>query len=135
MASVPLRTIAGLHESVIDYANRVHDLRSPSDVLNELHDITKKVSLPVLGAARFPPKAADWDSVLLEKSFFVHREPRRGGGQNIKHWRAASSAPTCSWRSPAWLPIRGLRRNRWWNRSGLIGGQTSCSSNTEFAIY
>jgi hypothetical protein len=44
MTSVPLRTIAGLHESVIDYANRVHDLRSPSDVLNELHDITKKVS-------------------------------------------------------------------------------------------
>ena len=42
MASVPLRTIAGLHESLIDYANRVHDLRSPGDVLNELHDITKK---------------------------------------------------------------------------------------------
>ena len=41
MASVPLRTIAGLHESLIDYANRVHDLRSPGDVLNELHDITK----------------------------------------------------------------------------------------------
>ncbi len=78
MTSLPLRTIAGLHESVIDYANRVHDLRSPSDVLNELHDITKKVSLPVLGAARFPPKAADWDSVLLGKSFFVHKGAPKG---------------------------------------------------------
>ena len=74
MKSVPLRTIAGLHESVIDYANRVHDLRSASDVLNELHDITKKVSLPVLGAARIPPKAAGWDSVRARK---VHFPPQR----------------------------------------------------------
>ena len=78
MTSVPLRTISGLHESVIDYANRVHDLRSPSDVFNQLHDITKKVSLPVLGAARIPPKAADWDSVLLGKSFFVHKGAPKG---------------------------------------------------------
>ena len=73
MTSVPLRTIAGLHESVIDYANRVHDLRSPSDVLNELHDITKKVSLPMLGAARFPAKAADWDSLQPGSSVFLHK--------------------------------------------------------------
>src|SRR5436190_12742418 len=136
MASVPLRTIAGLHESLIDYANRVHDLRSPGDVLNELHDITKKASLSVLGAARFPPKAAGWDSLRPGSSVFLHKgAPKRGGGKNIKHWRAASSAPSCSWRSPAWLPTHGLRRNRWWNRSGLIGGQRSCSSNTEFATH
>ena len=78
MTSVPLRTIAGLHESVLDYANRVHDLRSPSDVLNELHDITKKVSLPVLGAARFPPKAAGWDSVQLGNSVFLHKGVPKG---------------------------------------------------------
>jgi DNA-binding CsgD family transcriptional regulator len=75
---VPLRTIAGLHESVIDYANRVHDLRSPSDVLNELHDITKKVSLPVLGAARFPPKDAGWDSLQPGSSVFLHKGAPKG---------------------------------------------------------
>ena len=79
MTSVPLRTIAGLHESVIDYANRVHDLRSPSDVLNELHDITKKVSLPVLGAARFPPKAAGWDSLQPGKFRF----PAQGSPEGL----------------------------------------------------
>jgi DNA-binding CsgD family transcriptional regulator len=78
MASVPLRTIAGLHESLIDYANRVHDLRSPGDVLNELHDITKKVSLSVLGAARFPPKAAGWDSLRPGSSVFLHKGVPKG---------------------------------------------------------
>ena len=78
MKSLPLRTIAGLHESVIDYANRVHDLRSPSNVLNELHDITKKVSLPVLGAARFPPKAAGWDSLKPGSSVFLHKGAPKG---------------------------------------------------------
>jgi DNA-binding CsgD family transcriptional regulator len=78
MTSVPIRTIVGLHESVIDYANRVQDLRSPSDVLNELHDITKKVSLPVLGAARFPPKAAGWDSLQPGSSVFLHKGAPKG---------------------------------------------------------
>jgi len=77
-ARVPLRTIASLHESVIDYADRVHDLRSPSDVLNELHDITKKVSLPVLGAARFRPKAAGWDALQLGSSVFLHKAVPKG---------------------------------------------------------
>ena len=71
-------TIAGLHESVIDYANRVHDLQSPSDVLNGLHDITKMLPLPVLGAARFPPKAGGWDSVQLGKSMFLHTGVPKG---------------------------------------------------------
>ena len=71
-------TIAGLHESVIDYANRVHDLQSPSDVLNGLHDITKMLPLPVLGAARFQPKAGGWDSVQLGKSLFLHTGVPKG---------------------------------------------------------
>lgn len=71
MASGPLRAIGGLYESVIDYANRVNDLKTPSDVLNGLHDITKTVALYVLGVARFPPKEEGWDSVQLGRSIFL----------------------------------------------------------------
>jgi hypothetical protein len=125
--------IASLHDRIFDYASSVHDLRTPSDVLDELHDITtKSLPLPVLGAARFPSKAAGWDSVQLGNSVFLHKEPRRGGGKNIKHWRAASSAP----------PVPGAVQHgslhlaeakQMVEPTGMIGGQTSCSSNMEFA--
>jgi LuxR family quorum sensing-dependent transcriptional regulator len=85
---VRIKTIAGLHESVIDYANRVHDLRWPSDVLNELHDITRKVPLAVLGAARFPPKAAAWDSLQPGSSVFLHKGAPKG-------WWAEYQALAC----------------------------------------
>jgi hypothetical protein len=126
--------IASLHDRIFDYASRVHDLRTPSDVLDQLHDITtKSLPLPVLGAARFPSKAAGWDSVQLGNSIFLHKGVPKGWWEEYQTLARGKFAPTCSWRSPAWLPIRGLRRNRWWNRPGLIGGQTSCSSNMEFA--
>jgi hypothetical protein len=38
-----------LHDRVFDYASCVHNLRTPNDALNELHDITtKSLPLPVL---------------------------------------------------------------------------------------
>jgi DNA-binding CsgD family transcriptional regulator len=77
--AVPLAPIAGLHERVIDYAGSVHEQQTPSDVLNALHDITTKgLALPVLGAARFPPKAAGWDGAQLGDSIFLHKAVPKG---------------------------------------------------------
>ena len=76
---MPCTSLSDLHERAIDYATRVHDLRSPSDVLNELHDITtKSLPLSVLGATRFPPKSADWDSIKLGTCAFLHRDVPKG---------------------------------------------------------
>jgi DNA-binding CsgD family transcriptional regulator len=76
---VPLAKIARLHERVIDYASSVHEQQTPTDVLNALHDITtKSLPLPVLGAARFPPKAAGWDSAQLGHSIFLHKGVPKG---------------------------------------------------------
>jgi DNA-binding CsgD family transcriptional regulator len=70
---------ADLQARLIDYASRVNDLRTPSDVLNELHDITtRSLPLSVLGAARFPLKSTDWESIQLGKSVFLHKDAPQG---------------------------------------------------------
>ena len=66
---------ADLQAGLIDYASRVDQLRSPDEVLNELHTITTRtLPLSVLGAARFPLKSGDWDSIVLGRSLFLHKE-------------------------------------------------------------
>jgi DNA-binding CsgD family transcriptional regulator len=66
---------ADLQTSLLDYAGRVDDLRSPDEVLDELHAVTtRELPLPVLGAVRFPVKSGDWESVQLGKSAFLHRD-------------------------------------------------------------
>ena len=65
--------LADLQTGLIGFGERVAELRSPDAVLNELHAITTRdLPLPVLGAARFPQKPADWESVQLGKSAFLH---------------------------------------------------------------
>jgi DNA-binding CsgD family transcriptional regulator len=64
---------AGLQTALLAYADRIEELRSPDAVLNELHAVTTRhLPLPVLGAARFPVKSGDWDSVQIGKSAFLH---------------------------------------------------------------
>jgi DNA-binding CsgD family transcriptional regulator len=66
-------TLADLQTQLIEYADLVEELRSPEDVLNELHTITTRhLPLQVMGAARFPLKSGDWESVQLGKSAFLH---------------------------------------------------------------
>lgn len=66
--------LAELQTALIGYVEGVAELRSPDAVLNELHAITTRdLPLPVLGAARFPQKPADWESVQLGKSAFLHK--------------------------------------------------------------
>src|SRR5262245_54650009 len=62
-----------LPEGLVDFSRRVQELESASAVLNELHAVTTQcLPLFVLGAARFPLKSRDWDSVHFGKSIFVH---------------------------------------------------------------
>jgi len=64
---------SGLQTQLNHYADRVEELRSPEDVLNELHAITTRhLPLQVMGAARFPLKSGDWESVQIGKSAFLH---------------------------------------------------------------
>jgi DNA-binding CsgD family transcriptional regulator len=75
----PPASFADLQTRLIDYSSRVGELRTPSDVLDELHAITtRSLPLSVLGAARFPLKSADWSSIQLGKSVFLHREVPEG---------------------------------------------------------
>src|SRR5262245_2598075 len=70
---------SGLQTQLNDYADRVEELRSPEDVLNELHAITTRhLPLQVLGAARFPLKSGDWECVQVGKSAFLHHSVPEG---------------------------------------------------------
>jgi LuxR family quorum sensing-dependent transcriptional regulator len=68
-----------LQTRLIGYASRVEELRSPDEILNELHTITTRhLPLSVLGAARFPLKSGDWESVQIGKSAFLHTDVPKG---------------------------------------------------------
>jgi LuxR family quorum sensing-dependent transcriptional regulator len=81
----PRTGIADLHTRLVDYAGHVDDLRSPEEVLNELHAVTtRSLPLPVLGALRVPIKSGDWESVQLGKSIFLHEEVPEGWWEEHK---------------------------------------------------
>jgi DNA-binding CsgD family transcriptional regulator len=65
---------ASLQTQLFHFSDHIEKLRSPEDVLNELHAITMRhLPLQVLGAARFPLKSGDWESVHIGKSAFLHK--------------------------------------------------------------
>ena len=74
----PLSHSSDLQARLIEYASHIGAFRTPNDVLDALHVITTK-SLPlcVLGAVRFP-LTADWNSVQLGKSVFLHKDVPEG---------------------------------------------------------
>ena len=72
---VPRIGVADLQARLLDYAGHVDELRSPEDVLNELHAVTtRSLPLRVLGALRLPIKSGDWESIQLGKSIFLHQD-------------------------------------------------------------
>ena len=72
-------SFADLQAGLVAYADHVEELRSPDEVLDKLHDITSRhLPLPVLGAARLPPKSGDWDFFRLGKSAFLHKSVPAG---------------------------------------------------------
>ena len=138
MTTAPVRHHRRLDESVIDYANRVQDLRSPSDVLNELHDITKKVSLPVLGAARFPPKATGSDSLQSGSSVCLHKGVPKGWWaeyQALARGRfltpllflAQSRMDPYTWAEAKQI-VEPVGTDRWSDKLSLNHGIRECSS-------
>ena len=71
----PFAPFADLQARLTDYASHVGELRTPGDVLDELHAVTtRSLPLGVLGAARFPLKSTDWSSIQLGKSAFLHKD-------------------------------------------------------------
>ena len=93
---------------LIDYATRVDALRTPSDVLDELHGITTRgLPLNVLGAARFPLKSTDWGAIHLGKSVFLHKDVPQGWWEEYTAlapgkfqpllFLAKSSMAACTW--------------------------------------
>ena len=66
--------LGDLPTQLIAYADRVEELPSPEQVLNDLHAVTTRhLPLQVMGAARFPLKSGDWGAVQLGKSAFLHK--------------------------------------------------------------
>jgi LuxR family quorum sensing-dependent transcriptional regulator len=79
IGSVPYTVSAGLQTRLIDYASRVEELRTPSEVLDDLCAITTSgLPLSVLGAVRLPMKSADWGAIQLGKSAFLHKDVPKG---------------------------------------------------------
>jgi DNA-binding CsgD family transcriptional regulator len=71
--------VADLAAKLIDYAGRIAEWRTPSEVLDRLHTITaSNLPLSVLGAARFPIKSRDWDTMELGTSAFLHADVPEG---------------------------------------------------------
>src|SRR5262245_143439 len=71
--------IADLQTGLIDYADRVEELRSPDAVLEGLHAVTTHhLPLAVLGAARLPLKSGDWATIQVGKTGFLHRSVPEG---------------------------------------------------------
>jgi len=72
--AAPVARFADLQARLVDYASRIGELRTPSEVLDALHAITTSLPLRVLGAVRFPVKSTDWSSIEPGKSLFLHEE-------------------------------------------------------------
>lgn len=76
---LPQTAVADFQSRLFDYADHVEQLRSPKEVLNGLHVLTNHcLPLAVLGAARFPLKSGDWDTIELGKSAFLHQDVPEG---------------------------------------------------------
>jgi DNA-binding CsgD family transcriptional regulator len=105
---------ADLQTNLIDYAGRIGEFATPNDVLDRLHAIiTKNLPLCVLGAARFPVRDADWNSMLLGKSVFLHKDVPDGWWQEYNalaqgKFRANLFLARSSLASYTWTEVRQL---------------------------
>ena len=72
-------TPSGLGPKLLAYTLGVADLDKPEDVLNGLHAVTSTaLDLRVLGAFRMPRKVADWNSMRVGKTVFLHQGAPKG---------------------------------------------------------
>ena len=72
-------TPSDLGPRLLAYTHRVDDLDKPEDVLDGLHAVTSTAfDLRVLGAFRIPRKLADWDSMRVGQTVFLHQTAPKG---------------------------------------------------------
>jgi DNA-binding CsgD family transcriptional regulator len=70
---------ADLQAGLLGYADRVDELRSPDNVLDELHAVTTQyMPLAVMGAVRLPVISGDWPSIQKGKLAFLHKSVPEG---------------------------------------------------------
>ena len=110
----PRTGVADLQTRLVDYAGHVEGLRSPEEVLNELHAVTtRSLPLPVLGAVRFPIKSGDWESIQLGKSAFLHADVPEGWWEEYEalargRFRPMLFLAKSSMASHTWTEVRRL---------------------------
>ena len=79
VGTTPVGHCPDLQGELVDYASRIGEMGTPNDVLDALHAVvTKSLPLRVLAAVRLPVRAADWSSLQLGRSVFLHREVPEG---------------------------------------------------------
>jgi hypothetical protein len=106
-----------LKAELLGYADRVEELRSPRDVLNELHTVTTRhLPLAVMGAARLRLKSEGSPPAPLGESRSFMRAFLRAGGRNTALSLTADFVRSCSWRQPAWQRIRGRKSGGCFNQ-------------------
>ena len=77
--SVPDGQLSAIYAELANFANRIDGLRTPADVLDRLQIVcSTDLPLNVLGAARFPAKAAGVETIQLGKSGFLHKSAPSG---------------------------------------------------------
>ena len=129
--SVPTCRVPDLYMALVDFANRVDDLRTPADVLDALHVVSAtKLPLNVFGAARFLLNlGASRDSAW--KSCFLHRSVPDGFWEEYtalakRHFTPAIFLARSSLGSFTWTETtRGLEpigADRWSFELGLKYG-------------
>ena len=110
----PRTGIADLQTSFVDYAGLVGELRSPAEVLNELHAVTtRSLPLSVLGAVCLPVKSGDGGRVQLGKSAFFHDDVPEGWWEEWEalapgKFRPALFLAAFSMASHTWTEVRRL---------------------------
>jgi len=106
--TLPQTAFAGLQVGLIDYAGRVGEFRSPDEVLDELNAITTQgLPLSVAGAARFPLKSGDWESVQIGESVFRHKDVPEGW------WMEYSALGRGKFRSSFFLATTSMASYTW----------------------
>jgi LuxR family quorum sensing-dependent transcriptional regulator len=103
-----LAAFTALQTGLIRYADHIEELRSPHDVLEELHAVTTRyLPLSVLGAARFPLKAGDWSSIELKKVAFLHKSVPEGW------WEEYSTLALGKFRPMLFLAASSMAMHTW----------------------
>ena len=130
--SVPDVPLSATYSELVDFANRVDGLRTPTDVLEGLQSVSStNLPLNVLGAARFSTKAAGIESIQLGKSAFLHSSVPPGWWEEFtalaqKHFTpmiflARSSLASFTWTETT-RRFEPIGADRWSTELGLKYG-------------